>query len=431
MNARTRNLLIVAVALAALVAVAVVASGGRTRKPVTVPLKRLAYAPFTVKLPENGVVMRRLTATIPVLVSGNIDRMYVRAGSSVEAGQLLATIYNPSVRYDAESARADYVSAVANVSAARTQEDNAKVGYQAQVDTSKSAMDEAKRIYDADVVLYDNKAIPRQQLDEDKAKYDQNRVAYEQAVEQNKLGAISGYNGSSVQVAVTAAEKARIVNQQDAEQAGYLQVRAPFSGVIQSVTAQPNDPLRPLQPGDPVTSGQALFTIAGDDGYTVKAEVDEQDAIDVRAGLPVLVTGEDFPGRTIRGRVESMAPVATKSTDASSTAMQVLTTIALDSSPAFLRDGMSADVDILTTDIPHALSVPNDAIVRQNGVPYVYVVENRVATRRRIVTGKTADTQTLVRSGLAAGETVVAKVPPGFKSGTPVVAASPSPLPSS
>ncbi|MBV8491470.1 MAG: efflux RND transporter periplasmic adaptor subunit [Candidatus Eremiobacteraeota bacterium] len=427
-NKRTRNLLILVGAIAVLIVAAVVAKGGGSHS-TAVPMKTLAYTTFTVKLPENGVVQHERTETIPVLISGNIGHMYVQAGSSVADGELLATIYNPTVAYDAAGSQADYSSAAANVAAARTQEQNARVGYQAQVDTNKSTLDEAQRIYNADVQLYDNKAIPRQQLDQDKAKLDQARVAYEQSVEQARLGAVSGYNGSSVQSAIAAAEKARIVNEQNQEQAAFSNVRAPFSGVIQTVTSQPNDPLRPLQAGDAVTAGQALFTIAGGNGYIVRAQVDEQDAIDVRVGLPVLVTGQDFPGKTIHGRVEYIAPVATKSTDASSTAKQVLTTIALDSSPAFLRDGMSADVDILTTNVPHALVVPNDAIVKDGGKSYVFVVTNGKAQKRPIVTGRAADAQTLVRSGLSAGDKIVTQPPPGFQDGTAVTAASPSPSP--
>lgn len=427
-NKRTRNLLILAVGIVVLIAVAVIARG-QHGGATAVPMKKLAYTNFTVKLPENGVVMHERTETIPVLISGNIQHMYVQAGSTVGEGELLATIYNPTIAYDAAGSQADYSTAVANVDAARGQEQNAKVGYQATVDTNKSALDEAQRVYNADVELYNNKAIPRQQLDQDKSKLDQARVAYDQAVEQNKLGAISGYNGGSVQSAITAAEKARIVNEQNQQQAAFSAVRAPFAGTIQTVTSQAGDALRPLQAGDAVTSGQALFTIAGGDGYIVRAEVDEQDAIDVRPGLPVRVTGQDFPGKTIHGRVAFIAPVATKSTDASSTAKQVLTTIALDSSPAFLRDGMSADVDILTTNIPHAIVIPNDAIVKDHGKSYVFVVTNGKAQKRQIVTGKAADAQTLVRSGLAEGDTIVTQPPPDFKDGTAVTAASPSPSP--
>lgn len=432
MKKRTRNSIVIVGGLAVLIALAVAAGRGRHSSVLELRTQKVAYAPFTVKLPENGVVMHERAATIPVLVSGNIGRMMVGAGSQVSRGELLATIYNPSIDYAAAGSSADELSANANVSAARVQEQNARVSYQAQVDTNKSALDEAKRVYDADVVLFANKAIPRNQLDADKAKLDQAKFAYDQSVQQLKLGAVSGFNGGSTQAALAAAAKARILNAQNQQQAGFLEVRAPFDGVIQSVTTQTNDSLRPLQPGDQVTAGQPLFTIAGSDGYIVRAEVDEQDIINVRLGMPARITGQDFPGRTVDGHVAEIAPIATKSADASSTAKQVLTTIALDQHPAYLRDGMSVDVDILTTNIPHSIVVPNDAVFKEHNKSYVWAIVNGAAQKRPIVTGKVGDTTTLVRSGLAAGDVIVAQHTTDLKEGARVKPApSASALPAS
>jgi HlyD family secretion protein len=417
---RIRNLLIVIVGLIAFAGIAMFASHGRHTDAIPVKLQKVSLSKFVVRLPENGVVMHERAATVPVLVSGNIGEIMVQAGSVVQAGQTLATIYNPTVEYSASGSRADYNAAVVNIDAARVQEQNAKVGYQAQVDTNRSALNEAKRVYDEDLELYANKAIPRNQVDADKTKLDQAQVAYQQAVEQERLGAISGFNGNSTQAAIAAAQKARIVDEQNEQQLAFTRVVAPFDGVIQSVTSQPNDALRPLQAGDAVTQGQALFTIAGGRGFIVKAQVDEQDVINVSVGQHASVSGQDFPGKTIPGHVASIAPVATKSTDPSSTAKQVLTTIALDRTPSFLRDGMSADVDILTTDIPNAIVVPNEAVSKEKGTSYVYVVTGGIAHKRAIVTGRVGDTETLVTSGLHPGETIVTGKPAGLADGSAV-----------
>jgi HlyD family secretion protein len=431
MSKRTRNLIIIAGALVLLVIVTVVATRGKHADVAEVRLQKLSYTTFTVKLPENGVVMHERAATIPALVGGNLGQIFVQAGSPVSQGELLATIYNPTIQYNAAGSEADAASANANISAAQGLEKSTKVGNQAQVATNKSALDLAKRVYDEDVSLYNNKAIPRNQLDTDKATLDQRQVAYDQSVQQLQLGAISGYNGGSVQAAQAAAQKAAIINDQNQQQAAFLQIRAPFAGIIQSVTAQTNDALRPLQAGDVITAGQAIFTIAGGHGYIVRAQVDEQDIINVRLGMPALVTGQDFPGKTIHGHISTIAPIATKSTDASSTAKQVLTTVQLDENPPFLRDGMSADVDILTTNIPRSIVIPNDSITKENGKSYVYVVQDGTARKRAIVTGKAGDTQTLVTSGLAAGDTIVAQKPVGITDGAKVKAMpSASPLPS-
>lgn len=427
---RTRNTIIVLVALVLIVVLAIAASRSHKDPALAVKTQKVTYGAFVVKLPENGVVMRPGTLTVPTLVAGNIGQIFVKAGDHVSAGELLATIDNPTIDSNASGSQADYDSAVANVSAARINEQNAKVQYQGAVATQKSALDEARRVYDADVALLRQRAIARNQVDADKAKLDQAQVAYDQAVEQLRLGAVSGYGQNSVQYAQAAADKARIVNTQNQEQVAFTRITAPESGVIQSVASQTNDALRPLQPGDAVTAGQLLFTMAAGDNFIVRAQVDEQDVINVRVGQHVNVTGQDFPGKTIPGHVAVIAPIAQKSTDTSSTAKQILTTIALDRSPDFLKDGMTTDVDILTTNIPHAIVVPNDAVVKDGGKTYVYVIKAGVATKRAIQTGRTGDTTTLVTSGLVPGDVIVAQNTPELSDGKHVTP-MPSPSPTS
>ncbi len=407
MSKRTRNLVIIVAALALLVVVAVLAGRGqRTTTAVTVTaVKRTT---FSTNLPETGTVQRPRMATIPALISGNLEQIYVRAGDNVSAGQLLATVVNPTLAATAAGSQADYNSATANISTAQVNEQNAKVSYEAAVQTAKTNLDEAQRIYKADVSLFNNKAIPRNQLDVDKAKLDQAQVQYGQATRQMQLGAVTGYGQNSVQYAQAAAQKAAIVNQSNQQQLGFTRITAPVDGTIQTVASQPADPLTSLRPGDPVVAGQALFTIAAGGGFIVKAQVDEQDIINVRTGQRVKITGEDFPGRTLTGYVAAIAPVATKSTDPSSTAKQVVTTIRLDGSPVFLRDGMSVDVDILTTDVRNAVVVLSAAVNKDGRGAYVYVVRKGKLVKTYVGTGPKNDTQTVVKSGLLPGDSIVA-----------------------
>jgi len=427
---RTRNIIIVIAALAAVIAIAVFAGRRGDNAAIAVKTQKIAYTTFSVKLPENGTVMNANTVTVPSLVAGNVGQIFVKPGMHVTAGQLLATIQNPTLDYNASSSQADYNNAVANVKTARVDEQNQRVQYQAQVDTTKSALDEARRVYDADAALLSQKAIARNQVDADKAKLDQAQVAYDQAVQQLRLGAVSGYGMDSVQAAQAAAEKSKIINSQNQQQVAFTRIIAPISGTVQTVAAESNNPLRSMQAGDIVTAGEGLFTIAGDNKYVVKAQVDEQDIINVRVGQAANISGQDFPGRVIPGHVARIEPVAQKSTDASSTAMQVLTTIALDESPSYLKDGMTADVDILTTNVPHSIVVPSTAINKKGSTSFVYVVQHGVAKKRTITLGRAGDTTTQVLSGLAPGDVIVTTKVPTLADGarvTPLPSSSPSP----
>lgn len=422
MSKRNRNLIIIVGALAALIAVALIVGRGQ-RSTVTVSVVSVKPSTFSSKLPESGIVQRPRVATIPALISGNLAQIYVKPGDNVAAGQILATIVNPTLAANAAGSQADYNSAAANISTARINEQNAKVGYEAAVQTAKTNLDEARRIYKADVNLYNNKAIPRNQLDVDKAKLDQAQVQYSQALRQLQLGAVAGYGQSSVQYAQAAAQKAQILNESNQQQLGFTRISAPVDGTIQTIATQPADPLTQLRPGDPVTAGQGLFTIAAGGGFVVKAQVDEQDIINVRIGQAVNVTGQDFPGRTLTGRVASISPVATKSTDPSSTARQIVTTVRLDQSPSFLRDGMSVDVDILTTNVKNALVVPSGAIDKDAKGSFVFVVRKGKLTKTYVRTGTKNDTQTVVKSGLLRGDSVVAARNPLLRDGETVTVA--------
>lgn len=404
---KTRNLIIIAAVLAVVVVLAVL-NGKRQQTALAVVTARVQRTTFSNKLPENGIVQRPQVVTVPTLIAGNIGHIYVRPGDRVTAGEVLATVVNPTLQSNAASSQADYDSAVANIQTARVNEQNSKVGYVAAVETARSNLQEAERVYRADVSLYANKAIPRNQLDTDRAKVDQARVQYDQAERQLQLGAVTGYGQNSIQYAQAAAQKAQIVNRSNQQQVGFSTLTAPFDGIVQTVPTQTGDPLTPLHEGDPVVQGQALFTVAAGDSYIVKAEVDEQDIISVRDGQQVDVTGQDFPGQTLTGHVVSIAPVAIKSTDPSSTARQVLTTIRLDRSPSFLRDGMSVDVDILTTNVKRALVVPSAAINQEGTKSYVYVLRGKRARKTYVKTGASNGMQTVVTSGLVSGETIVA-----------------------
>jgi RND family efflux transporter MFP subunit len=328
---------------------------------------------------------------------------------------------------------------------------------QADAAVSKADTDlrEARRIATADRDLYAQKAISKDALDQAQARLDQASVTADQAHRERTI--IEGQLGrqrqtlgdrlraseDAVRQAQAALDAARATASQNKssdvaaarddaaranEQAGYdrdsvdrLQIRAPFDGVVQTVAEEPGDSYRTLQPGDPVAAGQALVTVAKGDRFVVRAKIDEQDVNAVTTGQKVRVSGEDFAGKSLAGRVAHVGAVAQKSDDPSNTSRQVLATIALDDTLPFLRDGMSVDVDITTHRVAHVLVIPNDAIRREGKrKPYVFVVRDGVARRTDVTLGSASDTQTIVRRGLAAGTRIVVDRNPALRDGSRV-----------
>lgn len=316
-----------------------------------------------------------------------------------------------------------------------------RIGAEATLSRTSTDLKEAQRTYDANKFLYDQKGLSHDALLASSARLDQARVAYGQAASERQI--LGGTLSRESQVlrdrvrsaadALRQAEAALAAAQANAtesksgdlqaaradadravadlayarEQASQLEIIAPFAGTIQSVTSQTGDALRPVQPGDAVTQGQAIFTMAADDNFIVRTKVDEQDVANIRPGQRAIVSGEDFGGAKLPGHVIAISPIAQKSDDPSNTSRQVLTTIALDKRLPFLRDGMTVDVDIVTRDKHHVIVVPVDALRKDDKGSFVYVVREGKATRSKTTLGAQNDTQAIVTAGVGPGDVVV------------------------
>lgn len=309
---------------------------------------------------------------------------------------------------------------------------------EAKLSTATTSLREARRVYLAYRDLYGEKAVSRDQLDQTEAKYEQAQAAYNQArsaraaletqltrshevLVDNLRSANEGFAQAQAQletarvqsgsgdVAAARAEAARAESEFGfaREQAAAMRIRAPYDATVLNVASEKNDPLRPLQPGDAVDVGQPLLALAAQRGFVVRTRVDEQDVINVRLGQRARITGEDFPGRTLSGRVVEIAPIAQRNGDAQAASRTVATTIVIDRPPAFLRDGMRANVDILTTDLPSAIAVPGEAVVRDAEDTYVFVVRDGIARRQPVRVAAANENSSVIASGLRAGDVVV------------------------
>jgi HlyD family secretion protein len=305
-------------------------------------------------------------------------------------------------------------------------------------------LSEAKRIADADQALFAQKAIARNTVDQDVAKLQQAQAAYDQAKRDRdetyaQIARQSPVLSDRVRAdsdAVTQAEAAlaaaRATAGQDksgdveaanadtqkayedaryaSDQVARTRIVAPFAGVVQTIATETADTLRQLQPGDAVTAGQAIITVSADTGFVVRAKVDEQDIANVRTGQAAVISGEDLGTATLPGHVVLIGAVAQKSDDPSNTARQIVTTIALDQTVPYLRDGMTVDVDVVTLDRQHVLALPIDAVRRDAAnKPYVLIVDAGRTVKRNVKLGSTSDTQAIVLSGVKPGETVIAE----------------------
>jgi RND family efflux transporter MFP subunit len=175
----------------------------------------------------------------------------------------------------------------------------------------------------------------------------------------------------------------------------YVQIRAPISGTVASVSTQE---------GETVAASFAaptFITIIKDDALELIAMVDETDIGNVRPGNPATFTTETFPSQEFSGVVRRIAPKAT----IISGVVDYEVGIEIRNGRA-LKPDMTSNVTIRTAQ-HDALVIPNSAIERDGDDRFVRVVKDGKLQKRSVTIGLRDGAVTEIRKGLTAGESVV------------------------
>jgi RND family efflux transporter MFP subunit len=138
------------------------------------------------------------------------------------------------------------------------------------------------------------------------------------------------------------------------------------------------------------------------DAIYFDAQLPESQVEHVRVGQPVSISVDAAAGRTFRGTVSEIYPVA------SSTARSFTVRIAIRNEGNALRPQMFARGRIILARHEHAIVVPRDAVLDYTGTTgRVFVAKNGKAVAQGVKCGFTQDAQIEIISGLKRGDLVV------------------------
>jgi macrolide-specific efflux system membrane fusion protein len=156
-------------------------------------------------------------------------------------------------------------------------------------------------------------------------------------------------------------------------------------------------------PGQVVVTAETVFTMS--DHLIVQASVDETDLDHVWLGQAAEITFDSFPDADLSGKVHEIAYDATTVNNVTTYNVNIF----LDSTPDYVRSGLSANVFLLVSDRKDVLRVPTDAITPEGTVLVVQGQDQPLVTKK-IEVGQTDGTWTEVTSGLQEGDWIASRV---------------------
>lgn len=184
-----------------------------------------------------------------------------------------------------------------------------------------------------------------------------------------------------------------------------MQLVAPFSGVVGKSK---------VNPGDYVTTGQAVVTLTDTKHLRIEFNVPERYLSFLHLGQNVSMTTAAYPGRIFTAKLAFIAP--TINADNRSIALYA----DIINEDGALKPGMFVDVTQSLGSEQHALMVPARALVPMMDGQQIYKVVSGKASAVTVMIGKRVGDSVQITQGIAMGDQVITDGQLKVKNGMPV-----------
>ncbi|HEY8465052.1 MAG TPA: efflux RND transporter periplasmic adaptor subunit [Bacillota bacterium] len=189
-------------------------------------------------------------------------------------------------------------------------------------------------------------------------------------------------------------------------------LRAPRAGIILD---------RLVEPQLYAPEGTAAFVIGGLSDLEIEAEILAEDAVNIRPGNPVIISGKATGEQQLQGRVIKIAPIAKNVVSSLGINQKRRTvTIALNQTTGKLRPGVDVDVKIITKRKSKVIKVPLSAIFEYEGRTCVFVVKNGEARIQPVHKNIENNAEVEIESGLKVKDRIIIRPDNRISNGTKV-----------
>lgn len=155
--------------------------------------------------------------------------------------------------------------------------------------------------------------------------------------------------------------------------------------------------------GEVVSTDTPLYTIVDLSDVWVQFAVYPHQLGSVRQGQEVLIQPQSGPGPTTSGRIDYMGPILSEATQVSQARVVV------PNPNRRWQPGLFVNVTVITDRVEARVAVPDDAIVRTDQGPAVFITDGRSFLERHVETGRSDGRTTEILAGVGPGTKVAVK----------------------
>lgn len=190
----------------------------------------------------------------------------------------------------------------------------------------------------------------------------------------------------------------------------YTALRASISGVVSA---------RYVKTGQHINSGDLTFRVTNPTELVAYLQIPQSELARFAVGNQVKVSVDSMPNEIFDAIVRRISPTI----DAGNGTFRA--TAYIENTERLLAPGMFGRFEIAYEKHAEALVVPTVAVVEEDNVTVVYVVEDGAAVRKVVITGIEDNGQLEILDGLAGNEQIIVNGQNGLRDGSKVLASLP------
>jgi HlyD family secretion protein len=389
---RKRILTIAGIAgLAVLIAGSVYFTSGKAKLNVDaerITISEVKKGPFQEFIPVNGVVLPLTTIYLDAVEGGRVEEKLVEDGAMVKKDQPILRLSNTDLELSLVNQQTSVYNLLTQMQIARNaaqQNTTTKLNQMTDVDNQ---LKEARRVYELNKTLYDQKAIGLQEFRQSENNYNyylEKKKLTDQIMQQDQSS-----NAQQVSQAQQSYKGSQTALNVMRKKVGDLIVRAPVDGQLTSLDAEV---------GQSKNKGERLGQIDVLSGYKVRVDVDEHYISRVFIGL----MGEtSFAGKDYKLKINKVY------TQVNNGRFQVDMQF-VDAVPEGIRRGQTMQIRLALSDETQAILLAKGGFYQQTGGNWVFKVDKdgKTAYKVDVQLGRQNPDYYEVLSGLQPGDKIV------------------------
>lgn len=353
-----------------------------------ITISNVIKGPFLEFIPVTGTVLPIRTIFLDAIEGGQVDTIFIDAGSVVKQGDKILQLSNTTLHIQISSQDAQVVEQRNLLTSTRFNLEQNRLNIKRQLIDQEYQLKRLRRLYDRRRELLQKNLISREQFEATQDEYEYQMKRQQLNIESFRQDSV--FQQVQIRQLETSLERLEQNLQIARKRLDDLVIQAPVSGQLTSLNAEI---------GQSISQGQRLGQIDVLDGFKVRAGIDEHYLARIDRGLE----GEfDFAGRTYQLVIDKIYPEVREGR------FEVDLEF-VSASPEGIRRGQTLHIRLELGDLSEAVLVPRGGFWQKTGGQWIYVLSpsGDVATKRKIKLGRQNPQVLEVLEGLQPGEQVI------------------------